>query len=205
METSSFISATVLLILVTDPLGNIPLFIGLLRQVDPERRRRIIIREVIFAFGILLFFLFFGRHVLEIMHVSETSLGIAGGVILFLIALKMIFPHPEGVFAHQVKGEPFLVPLAIPFIAGPSAIATVLLLVSREPQRMGEWIAALTVAMLVSAIVLGFAEKIADFLGEQVTMAFERLMGLILTAIAIEMLLNGIQTFLLQLHKATPL
>lgn len=205
METSSFISATVLLILVTDPLGNIPLFIGLLRQVDPERRRRIIIREVIFAFAILLFFLFFGRHVLEIMHVSETSLGIAGGVILFLIALKMIFPHAEGVFAHQVKGEPFLVPLAIPFIAGPSAIATVLLLVSREPQRMGEWIAALTVAMLVSAVVLGFAEKIADFLGEQVTMAFERLMGLILTAIAIEMLLNGIQTFVLQLHKATPL
>ncbi|HEY9103284.1 MarC family protein [Chitinimonas sp.] len=205
METSSFISATVLLILVTDPLGNIPLFIGLLRQVDQARRRRIIIREVIFAFAILLFFLFFGRHVLEIMHVSETSLGIAGGVILFLIALKMIFPHAEGVFAHQVKGEPFLVPLAIPFIAGPSAIATVLLLVSREPQRMGEWIAALTVAMLVSAVVLGFAEKIADFLGEQVTMAFERLMGLILTAIAIEMLLNGIQTFVLQLHKATPL
>ncbi len=199
MESSSFISATVLLILVTDPLGNIPLFIGLLRQVDPARRRRIIIREVFLAFAILLFFLFFGSKVLEVMHLTETSLGIAGGVILFLIALKMIFPHPEGAFAHQVKGEPFLVPLAIPFIAGPSAIATVLLLVSREPHRMWEWIGALTVAMLVSAVVLGFAEKIANFLGEQVTMAFERLMGLILTAIAIEMLLAGIETFVRQL------
>ncbi|WP_269532671.1 MarC family protein [Chitinimonas sp. BJYL2] len=204
METSSFISATILLILVTDPLGNIPLFIGLLRQVDPARRRRIIIREVLLATAILLFFLFFGQRVLDVMHLSETSLGIAGGVILFLIALKMIFPHPEGAFAHQVKGEPFLVPLAIPFIAGPSAMATVLLLVSREPDRMWEWIGALLVAMSVSAVVLGFAEKIADFLGEQVTMAFERLMGLILTAIAIEMLLAGIQKFVLQLHHAAP-
>ncbi|MBL8509492.1 MarC family protein [Chitinimonas viridis] len=202
METSTFISATILLILVTDPLGNIPLFIGLLRQVDPARRRRIIIREVCLAFGILLFFLFFGRQVLAVMHLSETSLGIAGGVILFLISLKMIFPHPEGAFAHQVKGEPFLVPLAIPFIAGPSAIATVLLLVAREPHRQLEWIGALTVAMLVSAVVLGFAERIADFLGEQVTMAFERLMGLILTAIAIEMLLSGIQAFVLQIQRA---
>ncbi|MGQ5524720.1 MarC family protein [Chitinimonas sp. PSY-7] len=200
METSSFISATVLLILVTDPLGNIPLFVGLLKQVDAAKRRRIIIREVFLAFLILLFFLLFGSRVLEVMHLTETSLGIAGGVILFLIALKMIFPHPEGAFAHQVKGEPFLVPLAIPFIAGPSAIATVLLLVSREPDRMWEWIGALTVAMLVSAVVLGFAERIAAFLGEQVTMAFERLMGLILTAISIEMLLAGIEKFLRKLN-----
>lgn len=204
METSSFISATVLLILVTDPLGNIPLFIGLLRQVDPARRRRIIIREVFLAFLILLFFLFCGQKVLDVMHLSETSLGIAGGVILFLIALKMVFPHPEGAFAHQVKGEPFLVPLAIPFIAGPSAIATILLMVSRDPDRLIEWTAALTIAMLISAVVLSFAERIADFLGEQVTMAFERLMGLILTAIAIEMLLGGIQTFVIQLRATSP-
>lgn len=200
MEASSFSSAIILLILVTDPLGNIPLFVGLLRQVDPARRRFIIIREVFFAFLLLLFFLLFGRRVLDAMHLTDTSLGIAGGVILFLIALKMVFPHPEGSFGHHVHGEPFLVPLAIPFIAGPSAIATVLLLVSNDPHRMWEWIAALTVAMLVSGIVLSFAERIADFLGEQVTMAFERLMGLILTAIAIEMLLAGIEKFVRQLQ-----
>ena len=202
METSSFVSAVVLLILVTDPLGNIPMFIGLLRQVDPARRQRIIVREVLFASAILLFFMLFGRRVLALMHLTDTSMGIAGGVILFLIALKMIFPHPEGAPGHRVHGEPFLVPLAIPFIAGPSAIATVLLLVSREPGRVWEWIGALAVAMAVSAVVLGFAEKIADFLGEQVTLAFERLMGLVLTAMAIEMLLAGIQKFVLTLKAA---
>ncbi|NWJ40185.1 MAG: MarC family protein [Geothrix sp.] len=203
MDSSSFISAIVLLVLVTDPLGNIPLFVGLLRQVDPARRQRIIVREVLFAFAILVFFALFGQRVLKLMHLTDTSLGIAGGVILFLIALKMVFPHPEGRGAdHPLHGEPFLVPLAIPFIAGPSAIATVLLLVSREPNRLWEWLGALSVAMAISAVVLGFAEKIADFLGEQVTMAFERLMGLVLTAIAIEMLLAGIQKFLLQVRVA---
>lgn len=202
MDTASFISAIVLLVLVTDPLGNIPLFVGLLRQVDPKRRQRIIIREVVFAFLILVFFALFGQRVLRLMHLTDTSLGIAGGVILFLIALKMVFPHPEGRADHPLHGEPFLVPLAIPFIAGPSAIATVLLLVSREPHRMWEWMGAISVAMAVSAVVLGSAEKIAHFLGEQVTMAFERLMGLVLTAIAIEMLLAGIQKFLLQMRVA---
>lgn len=201
MDTS-FISAVVLLVLVTDPLGNIPLFVGLLRQVDAARRQRIIVREVLFAFAILVFFALFGQRVLRLMHLTDTSLGIAGGVILFLIALKMVFPHPEGHAAHKLHGEPFLVPLAIPFIAGPSAIATVLLLVSRDPARLWEWLGALSVAMAVSALVLGFAEKIADFLGEQVTMAFERLMGLVLTAIAIEMLLAGIQRFVQQLRVA---
>lgn len=199
---STFVSAVILLVLVTDPLGNIPLFVGLLRQVDPSRRRRIILRELLFASAILLFFMVFGRRVLALMHLTDASMGIAGGVILFLIALKMIFPHPDGGSGYRVHGEPFLVPLAVPFIAGPSAIATVLLLVSREPGRMVEWMAALAVAMAVSAVVLGFAEKISDFLGEQVTMAFDRLMGLILTAMAVEMLLQGIQQFLLTLKAA---
>ena len=193
--STTFASALILLVLVTDPLGNIPLFIGILRQVDPARRRRVIIREVLIATAILVFFALFGEKVLRLMHLSDTSLGIAGGVILFLIALKMVFPHPEGHNAHVMKGEPFLVPLAIPLIAGPSAIATMLLLVANEPARLWEWLGALGVAMAISAVVLVFAEKIAAFLGEQVTLAFERLMGLVLTAMAIEMLLAGIQKF----------
>ncbi len=107
----------------------------------------------------------------------------------------MVFPHPEGHAESARKGEPFLVPLAIPLIAGPSAIATVLLLVSGDPARLWEWLAAIGVAMAISAVVLVFAERIAAFLGEQVTMAFERLMGLVLTAMAVEMLLSGIQKF----------
>ncbi len=197
---ASFASAVLLLVLVTDPLGNIPLFVGLLRQVDPARRRPIIIRELLFATGILLFFMLFGQRLLALMHLTDTAMGIAGGVILFLIALKMVFPHPDGGTGYRVHGEPFLVPLAVPFIAGPSAIATVLLLVSRDPGRMLEWMAALAIAMAVSAAVLGFAERISEFLGEQVTLAFERLMGLILTAMAVQMLLGGIRTFVLGLR-----
>jgi len=198
---NTFASAVVLLVLVTDPLGNIPMFISILKKVPQARRRRIIIREVLFAFLILLFFTLCGRRMLDVMHLSETSLGIAGGVILFLIALKMVFPQPEGAFGHGDHGdaEPFLVPLAIPYIAGPSAMATVLMLVSREPDRLPEWIGALTVAIAISALVLSFAERIARFLGAQVTVAVERLMGLVLTAIAVEMLLSGIEKFMHQL------
>jgi MarC family membrane protein len=191
----SFVSAIVILLLVMDPIGNVPLFVTLLRNVDAERRTRVILRECAIAFTVLLMFVFFGPIILEVFGISDPSLTIAGGMILFLIALRMIFRHPDGLFGDTVQGEPFIVPLAIPSIAGPAAIATVVLLVSREPQRWMDWSAALTVAMLVTVILLLFAERISRLVGERVLLAFERLMGLILTAIAVEMLLRGIQTF----------
>ncbi len=195
----SFASAVVILLLVVDPVGNIPLFISLLRNVEPARRTRIIVRECAIAFGVLLAFVFFGRWILGLLGLSEPSLTIAGGVILFLIALRMIFRGPEGVFGDTVDGEPFIVPLAVPAIAGPSAIAIVVLLVSRAPERILEWTAAVTIAMVVTLALLVFAERISKLVGERGLLAFERLMGLILTAIAVEMLLRGIQTFLRQL------
>jgi MarC family membrane protein len=191
----SFVSAIVILLLVMDPIGNVPLFVTLLRNVDAERRTRVILRECAIAFTVLLMFVFFGPIILEVFGISDPSLTIAGGMILFLIALRMIFRHPDGLFGDTVHGEPFIVPLAIPSIAGPAAIATVVLLVSREPQRWMDWGAAVTVAMLVTVILLLFAERISRFVGERVLLAFERLMGLILTAIAVEMLLRGIQGF----------
>ncbi len=191
----SFASAVVILLLVVDPVGNIPLFISLLRNVDPARRAWIIVRECAIAFVVLLGFVFFGRWILGILALSEPSLTIAGGVILFLIAVRMIFRGPEGVFGDTVDGGPFIVPLAIPAIAGPAAIATVMLLVSRAPQRLPEWIAAITVVMLVTLAFLVFAERISKLVGERGLLAFERLTGLILTAIAVEMLLRGIETF----------
>jgi len=170
-----------------------------LRNVEPARRTRVIVRECAIAFAVLLGFVFFGRWILGLLGLSEPSLSIAGGVILFLIALRMIFRTPEGVFGDTVDGEPFIVPLAIPSIAGPTAIATVVLLVSRAPQRLPEWIAAVIVAMLITLAVLVFAERLSKLVGERGLMAFERLMGLILTAIAVEMLLRGIETFVRQL------
>jgi small neutral amino acid transporter SnatA (MarC family) len=191
----SFISAVVILLLVMDPVGNIPLFISALRHVEPARRGRVILRECLIAFAVLLLFAFLGSTILGVLGLSDSALAIAGGIILFLIALRMIFRHPEGIFGIGAGGEPFIVPLATPAIAGPAAIATVMLLVSRAPQRTLEWSLAVTVAMLVTAAVLTAAERIAKLAGDQALAAFERLMGLILTAIAVEMLLRGIEGF----------
>jgi len=195
----SFASAVVILLLVMDPIGNIPLFVSLLRPVEAARRTRVILRECAIAFAVLLVFVFFGSAILGVLGLSDPSLTIAGGVILFLIALRMIFRRPEGIFGDTVSGEPFIVPLAIPSIAGPAAIATVMLLASRAPQRLLEWCIAVSVAMLATAVLLVSADRLAKLAGDQGLLAFERLMGLILTAIAVEMLLRGIETFVHQL------
>lgn len=191
----SFVSALVILVLVMDPIGNIPLFISLLARVAPQRRLWVIARECAIALLVLVAFVLFGRVVLGVLGISDSSLTISGGVILFLIALRMVFRHPEGLFGETDGGEPFIVPLAIPALAGPAAIATVVLQVSRAPERTLEWIGAVALAMLMTLAVLLAAERIARFLGERALMALERLMGLVLTAIAVEMLLRGIRAF----------
>jgi small neutral amino acid transporter SnatA (MarC family) len=192
----TFLSATVLLILITDPLGNIPIFISCLRGVAPRRRAIVVLREVAIAFAILLVFMVLGDRFLRMMSLTDQSLRIGGGIVLFLIALRMVFPHPDGPFGGDVRGgEPLIVPLAIPALAGPSALATVMLLTSQAPGKMFEWIGALTVTMIVCAIVLMLSERIEAWLGERAMMAFERLMGLVLVAISVEMMLGGIRSF----------
>lgn len=196
----NFLSATVLLLLITDPLGNIPLFISCLRGVVPERRAIVILREVAIAFVILLVFMVVGDRFLRMMNLTDQSLRIGGGIVLFLIAIRMVFPHPDGPFGNDTRGgEPLIVPLAIPALAGPSALATVMLLTSQAPGKTLEWVAALTVTMLACAIVLMLAERIQKWLGERTMMAFERLMGLVLVAISVEMILGGIRSFVHQL------
>ena len=195
----TFVSATILLLLITDPLGNIPIFANALRGVAPERRSRVILREVLIAFALLLTFMFVGDAFLRVMNLSQLSLQIAGGVVLFLIALRMIFPPPRAP-QDVPQGEPLIVPLAIPALAGPSALATVMLLVSQAPERRLEWVGALCVTMVVCAVVLLLAERMQRVLGDRVVVAFERLMGLILVAIAVEMLLRGLRQFAQQLH-----
>ena len=197
----SLTSAVVILLLVMDPLGNIPLFVSLLKNIDPRRRAAIVARECVIAYGVLVMFMFFGEQMLKIFGLSDSSLNIAGGVIMFLIALRMIFKHPEGVFGDSPAGEPFIVPLAIPSIAGPTAMATVVLMVSRSPDRAADWIIALTVAMAATLALLLSAERISNWIGERGLLAVERLMGLLLTAVAVEMLLRGIEAFVRQLQN----
>lgn len=191
----STLSAALLLFLVMDPLGNIPLFMTTLKKVDEKRQRFVVVRELFFALAFLIGFLFLGQYLLQLLHLSETALTTAGGIILMIIALRMIFPARDKSLEEDVEGEPFIVPLAIPYVAGPSAMATALLLMSREPGRWPEWLLAVFIAWLASAIIIYFSGYFARFLGEKGLVAVERLMGMLLITVAVQMLLNGIGEF----------
>jgi MarC family membrane protein len=192
---NEFLSAVILLTLVADPFGNMPLVNAMLGGVPEARRRLVVVRECLIAYGLLLVFMFGGHSFLALMHLSQTSLSIAGGVILFMIAIRMVFAKLDGTFGEKAGSEPFIVPLATPLIAGPSALATVMLMASRDPGQVGMWAAAITVTMVITTVVLLAGTRLHRWLGEHAMHAIERLMGLILTAIAVEMLLAGIREF----------
>ncbi len=188
-------SAAVTLFLIMDPLGNVPVFNSVLANCEPARRTRIIIRELILALVILMGFLFAGNAILSFLGLSQSSLSIAGGILLFIISLRMIFPGRNGGDVEE-EDEPFLVPLAVPLIAGPSTIAILLLLSSREPERIVDWSVALFLAWLVTAVLLVASPWLLKFLGTRGSRALERLMGMILVIVATQMLLNGIRDFI---------
>ena len=192
----TLLSAAVLLFFVMDPLGNVPLFLSALRQVDPSRYRKVILRELTIALAILVVFLFVGRYLLDLLHVSAAALTTGGGIVLLLIALRMIFPSQERSLREEVEGEPFVVPLAVPYTAGPSTLATELLLMSSEPERWSVWLGAVVLAWLASAIILYFAGNLRKVLGERGLTAMERLMGMLLVIVAVEMLMSGIARYL---------
>ncbi|WP_284614580.1 MarC family protein [Aquabacterium humicola] len=191
----SFWSALVLLLLVLDPFGSLPIFISVMGGVAPQRKARVALREVLIAFAVLLAFMLAGQGFLALMRLSERSLEVAGGVILLIIAMRMIFAGGEAVYASDAAREPLIFPLAVPLLAGPSAMATVLLLASRQPDRMWHWVGALTLAMAVSGTVLVAADRIRRWLGSSMVSAIEKLMGLVLTAIAVEMILAGLKRY----------
>lgn len=188
-------TATITLLLVMDPLGNIPMFLSILHSVNPHRRKFIILRESCIAILVLTTFLFFGKYILEGMQISEPALSIAGGIILFLISIRMIFPHEEGEKRNKSLGEPFIVPLAIPLIAGPSTMTMVMLLANQSPQHVNLWMLSLFIAWLVSTLILVFADYLRKILGDRGLTAIERLMGMILTTMAVQMFLTGIKGF----------
>lgn len=195
-----FLSAFILLLLVLDPFGSLPIYISVLRGVAPQRRRVVALRESLIAFAVLAAFMLGGQVFLDVMRLSERSLEVAGGVILLIIAVRMIFSSGSGVYEAPAEGtEPFIFPLAVPLLAGPSAMASVLLLASREPARMAVWMGALTAAMAVSAVVMLTADRLRRLLGDSMVAAIEKLMGLVLTAVAVEMILAGLKRYFLGL------
>lgn len=186
-------SAVVTLFLIMDPIGNIPLFLSVLQPVDPARRRRVLVREIAIAYVVLLAFVFLGGYVLRFLGLEESTISISGGIVLFLIALRMIFPGGGGVAADTPEGEPFVVPLAIPLFAGPSTLAALLLLQRASPGQTATLLLAVTVAWALSGAILLSSTFFYRVLRARGLMALERLMGLLLVMIAVQMFMNGVR------------
>lgn len=188
------LSAVITLWLIMDPLGNVPVFLAVLKRVPPERRRKILVREVLIAYAVLLFFLLVGERALALLQIEQETLSIAGGIVLFLIALRMIFPQAGG-FDDASEGEPLVVPLAIPLIAGPSTLATLILMRANTESTFELWLAT-TIAWSATAAILIAAPFFYRALGERGLTAMERLMGMVLVMISVQMFLNGVAVFL---------
>lgn len=190
------LTAALTLFLIMDPLGNIPVFMSVLHQLDPQRRHRVLIRELLISLAVLLVFLFFGQHLLDALNLRQEAISIAGGIVLFLVALRMIFPPEGGIMGDLPDGEPFVVPLAVPLLAGPSTMATLLLMVRSEPGRLGDWLIALTVAWAITAAILLASTFIYRLLKQRGLIAMERLTGMLLVAVAVQMLLSGVADYM---------
>jgi len=189
-------TAAATLFLIMDPLGNIPIFLSVLKKVDPARRKKIIIREQFIALAFCLAFLFLGQYVLDFLNLRQESISVAGGIILFIIAVKMIFPTRRGFADSSPDGEPFIVPLAVPLVAGPSVLASLSLLSRSEPGRINEWLIALLIAWFCSAIILLMSDLFYKLLHDRGLIAIERLMGMLLVALSVQMFLDGMVTFI---------
>ena len=184
------------LLLIMDPLGNIPPFLSALKPVEPERRRRILVREILIAYVVLLAFLFAGKYILRLLSLQEETVSIAGGIVLFLIALRMVFPRQDAT-RDALEGEPFIVPLAIPLIAGPSTLAALLLLQQQStPNSIWQLFLAVTLAWLATAIILLSSTMLYRLLKERGLIALERLMGMLLVMLAVQMFINGLAKFM---------
>jgi len=189
------LSAALLLFLVMDPFGNIPLFVSALSGVERERHMRVIVRELLIALGILVVFLFGGQTLINALGIGEPALSAAGGTVLLLIAIKMVFPRQGGLM-EDIDGEPFIVPLAVPYVAGPSALVSTLLIVNEDPTRWPEWLAAVGIAWVATGVIIVLSGILLQRIGRRALIAIERLMGMLLVAIAIQMLMTGIAHFM---------
>ena len=190
------VQAAITFLIILDPLGNLPIFASILRHIEPARRRRVLLRELVVALVIMLLFLYSGDSLLQFLNLRQEAVSIAGGIVLFVIAMRMIFPQPGGVTGIAAGEEPFIVPMAVPLMAGPSILASLILIANQAPERMLDWTLALVLAWLVSAAVLMFYSQFHRVLGDRGLKAVERLMGMILIMIAVQMFLDGLAQYL---------
>jgi len=192
----SIIGTAVLLMFILDPFGNVPLLLAILKGVDEKRKKFIIIRESVFGLAILLLFFFFGENFLSIFHLETASVTIAGGVIFFVIALKMIFPGEKGNVALFGVEDPFMVPIAIPLIAGPSALATIMIMTKSYSDHFWALFASVILAWTMSTFILYMSPYLYKILKEKGLSALEKLMGMLLLMLAVQMFVDGIRALL---------
>ncbi|KUI96801.1 YhgN family NAAT transporter [Vibrio sp. MEBiC08052] len=188
-------SVATMMFLIMDPLGNLPIVLAILKHLDPKRRRIVLIRELCFALLILMIFLFAGKNILGFLKVAPETLSISGGVILFIIAIKMIFPSAGSITGLAAGEEPFIVPMAVPMIAGPSLIASLLVFSSQSPNELPELALAVFLAWTGTSVILMFYDFFHRILGERGLKAAERLMGLLLVMVSTQMFLDGIKSY----------
>ncbi|MCX7065432.1 MAG: YhgN family NAAT transporter [Proteobacteria bacterium] len=194
MNYPDILAVAVTLFFVMDPLGNIPIFNAVLSRYDPRTRSRIVARELIIALVILLAFLFAGNRVMQFLGLTQPTLSLSGGILLFIIALRMIFPRPSGSEEEDVD-DPFIVPLAMPLVAGPSTIAILLLQSSSHPEKIWQWCTALVLAWIATTMILACSPWLMKALGDRGVRALERLMGMLLVLLAVQMFLDGVTQF----------
>ncbi|QVL58201.1 MAG: YhgN family NAAT transporter [Simkaniaceae bacterium] len=195
MNNYSLFTISFSLFLLMDPIGNIPIYLAVLKDVKAKRQQKIIIRELLIALAVIILFSFVGEQLLDILGVGQETILISGGIILFMIAIKMIFPSgKEGTYESLGKGEPFIVPLAIPLVAGPSVLAAVMIYSHQE--MVGLLIGAICIAWAGSMIILLGAPFLKKILGIRGIVACERLMGLLLTLMSVQMFLEGLSLYL---------
>lgn len=185
-------SLAVILFLIMDPFGNVSSFLSLVKDVPQKKQRLIVVREMLIALAAMLLFNTIGEHLFNILHVSETTVRLASGVILFLCAIKILFPTLDSPRANLPQGEPFIVPLAIPLVAGPSLLATIMLFAHIEP-NVSTMLYAIIAAWIVACLVLLNSGNLQKWLGTNGLIATERLMGMVLVLLAIQRFLEGVQ------------
>lgn len=192
--TMEMLSIAFALFILMDAIGNIPLYITFLKGIKPKRQRYLIFREMIIALIVIILFSFLGDALMHFLHISLDTIQIAGGIVLFLLCLKMIFPtlpDPDGSLPHT--SEPFIVPLAVPLVAGPSVLATVMIYAKQYSSLI--MIEAIFIAWAASLVILITCEFLKKILGWRGITALERLMGLILLLIAVQMFMSGVSSF----------
>jgi multiple antibiotic resistance protein len=187
-----FFSLFATLFLIMDPFGNLPVIISLLKDYDRKTKTKIILRELVISLFLIFLFIFFGKNLMHLLGLKEASISIAGGVILFLIAIKMIFPSSEPLFSAE--NELFIVPIAIPMIAGPSLLATLLLFSTTYDIKIV--LLAALLAWFVSSLIILIFLQLSSYIPYKFFSAAEKLMGMLLIALSVQMLLDGISKYL---------